>query len=373
MLMRRILLLLTVVAAIAVVLASPAWAKNYTVDRNDDPDLTTTPTADDCTAAANDCSLRGAIKAAEAHTPRGDKITFNLPSPEPIGLRGPDLRVSDPKGLTIDGSSANITISGNDRVGVFFVTGKLTLSNLAVTHGFFPDGGAILNAGGTLTVRNSTLSDNRTFTSGGAIFNLGGTLTVRDSTLSNNQALREGGAISNQGRLTVGNSTLSNNRATVGGAIDNHISLEVSNSTLSGNIASLPDRAGGGGIFNRPDATTTLKSTIVANSGDGRDCVDENPTGITDGGYNFSEDTSCLRGATTSIGGVDPKLGDLAPNGGPTMTHALQPDSLAIDRGKSFGAGADQRGEQRPVDLLNFPNAPRGDGSDIGSYEVQQP
>src|SRR5215210_2473442 len=44
----------------------PAHADTtFTVDRSDDPDLDTTPAADDCTAAeANDCSLRGAITAA---------------------------------------------------------------------------------------------------------------------------------------------------------------------------------------------------------------------------------------------------------------------------------------------------------------------
>jgi hypothetical protein len=62
--MRRFVFLTMVALVMAVVLASPAWAATFTVDRSDDPDLSTTPTADDCTDAANDCSLRGAINAA---------------------------------------------------------------------------------------------------------------------------------------------------------------------------------------------------------------------------------------------------------------------------------------------------------------------
>src|SRR5215210_2258686 len=51
----------------------------FTVDRSDDPDLTATPTAGECTeATANDCSLRGAITKAN-NTAGTDTINFNIP------------------------------------------------------------------------------------------------------------------------------------------------------------------------------------------------------------------------------------------------------------------------------------------------------
>jgi hypothetical protein len=64
-------------------------------------------------------------------------------------------------------------------------------------------------------------------------------------------------------------------------------------------------------------------------------------------------------------------LGDLADNGGPTMTRALLEGSPAIDQGNSFGATTDQRGKPRPIDFDASSAAP-GDGSDIGAFERQQ-
>jgi hypothetical protein len=63
---------------------------------------------------------------------------------------------------------------------------------------------------------------------------------------------------------------------------------------------------------------------------------------------------------------IDPRLGPLAFNGGPTRTHALLAGSPAIDHGDNSGAPAtDQRGVARRRD---------GDGNgsqitDIGAFE----
>src|SRR5262249_47575276 len=67
----------------------------------------------------------------------------------------------------------------------------------------------------------------------------------------------------------------------------------------------------------------------------------------------------------TASARIDPLLGPLQNNGGPTLTHALLPGSPAIDRGANVNA-IDQRGTPRPRD---------GDGngtpvSDIGAFEL---
>jgi hypothetical protein len=70
---------------------------------------------------------------------------------------------------------------------------------------------------------------------------------------------------------------------------------------------------------------------------------------------------------------IDPLLGPLQMNGGPTPTHALLPGSPAIDQGNSSRIHRDQRGHQRPQNYLSIPNAPGGDGSDIGAFELDRP
>jgi hypothetical protein len=214
-------------------------------------------------------------------------------------------------------------------------------------------------------VSNSTLSGNsaNSSESGGGIFNYQGTLEVSNSTLSGNSAPTAGG-IYNAGTATVSNSTLSGNSATLfGGGIDNLGMLEVSNSTLSDNSA-----PNGGGIQNGGGATATLKNTIVAKSLSGGSCSGI----ITNGGYNLDSDNTCFFGTNNnSLSGVDPMLGPLADNGGPTKTHALLAGSPAIDKGNSFSATTDQRGLVRPSNFVDIVNA--ADGSDIGAFELQAP
>jgi Bacterial Ig-like domain len=404
-----------------VVLASPAWAATYTVTNNAD---------------SGAGSLRQAIVDANTTTGVADTINFNLGSSATITLTSAQLPdITDGAGLTIDGGSADITISGANQYRVFEVGSgaKLTLSNLTVADGaaaetdpYLGRGGGINNNGGTVTVSNSTLSGNSAsfgHAAGGGIYN-GGTLEVSNSTLSGNSSGNSapgggapGGGIYNAGTATVSNSTLSGNSAIYdGGGIFNSGTLEVSNSTLSGNSAA----GGGGGINNDSDfggtatvsnstlsgnsasfgggiimfsgtlevsnstlsgnsggaylsggATATFKNTIVANSPSENGNCWSIPN---DGGYNLDSDNTCgFSTNNNSLSGVDPMLGPLADNGGPTQTHALLEGSPAIDKGNSFGESTDQRGLVRPSNFVGIPDASGGDGSDIGAFELQAP
>jgi hypothetical protein len=59
---------------------------------------------------------------------------------------------------------------------------------------------------------------------------------------------------------------------------------------------------------------------------------------------------------------IDPRLGPLTDNGGPTQTHALLAGSPALDAGgPDFCPGTDQRGVTRP----------QGPACDMGSYEQE--
>jgi hypothetical protein len=81
---------------------------------------------------------------------------------------------------------------------------------------------------------------------------------------------------------------------------------------------------------------------------------------ITDTGHNLSSDGSCAFTGVGSLNNIDPKLGPLADNGGPTLTMALLSSSPAIDAGDTAaGPPTDQRGYPRPFSLA----------ADIGAFE----
>ena len=224
------------------------------------------------------------------------------------------------------------------------------------------NGGAIFNDGesggsATLTVTNSTLSDNSSATSGGGIVNdgIGGsaTLTVTNSTISGNSADFYGGGIHNVGGL-FGSATLT-----------------ATNSTLSDNSAGFY----GGGIFNDghfgEGATLEIGDTILKTGSSGANIY--NPEGtVTSLGYNLSNDDG--DGFLTATGdqiNTDPMLGPLQDSGGPTFTHALLAGSPAIDAGdpnfnpNSFNPPMvyDQRGTGS--------NRVANGRVDIGAFEVQ--
>jgi hypothetical protein len=95
-----------------------------------------------------------------------------------------------------------------------------------------------------------------------------------------------------------------------------------------------------------------------------------NLIGVADDSTGFVNGTNADQ-VGSAVAPIDPLLGPLQLNGGPTPTLALLPGSPAIDQGKCFGVRIDQRGRARPYKNPRIPNAPGGDGSDIGAYERQ--
>jgi hypothetical protein len=74
----------------------------------------------------------------------------------------------------------------------------------------------------------------------------------------------------------------------------------------------------------------------------------------------------------TSGAPINPLLGSLDDNGGPTETCALLLGSPALDKGGHIeGMTKDQRGQFRPLDDPLVAAAPGGDNSDIGAFEAQ--
>jgi hypothetical protein len=268
----------------------------------------------------------------------------------------------------------NCVISGNTAGGPGGFGGGGGISFGAI-NGFAPS---------TLTVSNCTISGNscKGYNGGGIYIDMldatgMSSATITNSTISGNSADQLGGGIYNAGEnpsamLTISNSTISSNTANFfGGGIHNdsrsggHATLRINNSTLSGNSAS-----SGGAIYNTAffggNATVDIGNTTL-NSGPTGGTLFNNSGTVTSHGYNLSDDNAggFLTGPGDQIN-TDPMLGPLQDNGGLTFTHALLPNSPAINAGDpNFTPPPffDQRGPgfNRVVNAR----------IDIGSFEVQ--
>jgi len=356
--------------------------------------LVVTKTADTNDGVCDlDCSLREAIAVAAS----GDTIIFDA------SLSGQTIHLTSTltlsKNVTIDSSAlaSQITISGdsnNDGTGdirvfhISYVTVTINAMNIVfgLTTGYY-GGGGIWNEGGTLTVINSTFSQNIAYGGGGAINNNGiynaSILTVINSTFSNNSG-GDGGGISNYGGvLNVKNSTFSNDSANKGGAILSSGSIVLTNNTFSGNYANYGgaiwaysltmtnntfsgnitiSSSGGGSVATYGTGNTIIFANNIIGNSTGTDCYYEG-TFITNIN-NLVEDGSCL----ASLSG-NPRLGGLKNNGGLTQTMALVSGSPAINAGDDTTCAAspvnnlDQRSITRPI----------GAHCDIGAYEGSIP
>jgi hypothetical protein len=283
--------------------------------------------------------------------------------------------------LTIDGGGQHDDPRDDHRV--FYVPrrwgGSVELRRLTITGGWSEgnpkdsrNGAGIANYT-TLTLTDITVSGNRAgWGCGGGILNgYLGTLTVTNSTVSENTvtyALTEGGGgICNAGTLTVTNSTVSGNTGFehpeypgMGGGIYNDGMLTVTNSTLSNNSASVGSGISAYSRFHL--AEMTVVGTLV----DG-DCAIEGEATLVSNGYNIESpgDTCGFDQPTdqVNVSADDLKLGELQDNGGPTETHAPLPGSVAIDviPDAACEVGEDQRGVERP----------QGDACDVGAFELE--
>jgi hypothetical protein len=256
----------------------------------------------------------------------------------------------------------------------------------------------VLNENGTMTITDCTISNNSasqpgfaggplTAEGGGILNDSGGSLIITNSTISGNTcsatgveftfqiaALAYGGGVDNNGSITITNCTISGNSAVAvgftsedtgyGGGISNSGHLQITSSTIAHNSASGDDFGVGGGINDDGFEPTRTGSSIIAlnTALTGPDLAGAG--GLQSTGYNIignNADAVINSQPTDQIGTptapIDPLLGPLADNGGPTLTHALQPGSPAINRGNPAAPPQDQRGYGR----LGVP--------DVGAFE----
>ncbi|MCL5429257.1 MAG: right-handed parallel beta-helix repeat-containing protein [Chloroflexi bacterium] len=295
------------------------------------------------------------------------------------------------RGLSIDGDGTNVTIQGgsinqNEQQGILVEEGELHLDNVEISDngGAFP--GTSIVAGiqnqGNLEIRSSHISRNQN----GALDNWAD-LTLIESVVDENV----GGmpAISNHGAMNIQNSLIANNISGVprivfsDGAVENRSEMIIANSTISGNLGTgirpidghlrlsfvtIADNIVGLNIFHGGAVISRIANSLLVNNGRSN-CIRSSGTGIlpvllvgtniettTDTSYLFGE--SC--GFPISVSSTELKLGPLADNGGPTLTHALLPGSPALDAATGLCPEVDQRLFPRPF----------GPACDVGAYEA---
>jgi hypothetical protein len=301
----------------------------------------------------------------------------------------------------------------------------LTLSNSIVSGNVADGGGGGMDLYGcSATIVSTTIADNRApGRDGGGLYVNGGTTSIENSTISGNYAEDNSGAVyiansdSGSAAVTISNSTIANNTTAnssdpaTGISVSGGSTLDLIQSTVTGNhhVGSSVSLYGAlylqggsgaasagakqqpphvqsthahpqatGGVHSAAAGAVNIVGTIITGNGD---------TTKTNNFDIFSGESTAtvtsdhsLIGTTESsvtvddVGGtlrnVDPMLGPLADNGGPTQTMALLAGSPAIDAG--------------PVPVPTFPlndNDQRGAGFprvigpavDIGAFEVQPP
>jgi predicted outer membrane repeat protein len=340
----------------------------------------------------NETELRNEMASSANTTGKVIRLDSSL-SGQTLTLSGGQLSVpGGTNGLFIDGSSLpfGLTIDANGAVtnqrvleiqpdatvallGITLIGGKSTAST--------PDGGAIYNNRGTMSLMQCNLSGHSSSDNGGAIYNKGGNMSLAQCTLSDNTAYF-GGAICNEGgKMSLAQCTLSDNSATLGGAIYHDSTMSLTRCSLSGNSASI---SGGEiynvgllaltqctllarhfdviypGILNDYDSILRLKNSIVAGQGhDGIFADIVNYGTVNCKGQNIVQTLDNNAIILGPIIAADPKLALLASNGGPTQTMALLPGSPALGAATGGTAATDQRG---------FPIVGT---ADLGAYESQ--
>jgi hypothetical protein len=329
-------------------------------------------------------SLRKAITDANANL-GPDNIVFDAGVTGSIGLTNGELAITGPtfiygpgaNVLAVNGSNAsrifNINPAGGDHVDI----GGLTLTN---GHAL-ASGGAIRNEDADLVVNESVISGNTADGDGGGIYDKGNSPSagynalIIDSTISGNHAAASGGGLYGyEGFGGVYSSTIVGNYATRGAGISVFKpGTTIQDSTIASNHATV--QAGGiRGITSLGTGPHVFSSIVAGNTAPTAPDFELNPAHTAQVQFSLIQNTSGVAVTSTVAGsnifGVDPQLGPLQMNGGPTPTMKPAGLSAVVDKGNT-DVTIDQRGVARPFDVAAVANAAGGNGADIGAVELQ--
>lgn len=316
-------------------------------------------------------TLRAGVTATATNGPDATWITFapalnaaTIVLTNELGVT--NLLVIDavalPNGLTVDGGP------GGNRIFRLTPQQYLTLRGLRLVGGggTSVSGGAI-NSLGNLHLIGCSVSSNSATAEGGGIYAGAGSLRIEFSLFSYNQA-PNGGGVYAVGPFHFENSTFSANVGQGGGIELLGATGLLHHITVARNTNSVSTAAG---IYASDSAITTAYSIAYGNVSSVGAFDVQLPSGSIEViEYNLfgSDSISTVTGSGILINN-DPLLGPLADNGGPTLSHALLPGSIALDLAFSSSLSLDQRGLPR----FREGNGMVGVYSDLGAVEMQTP
>lgn len=294
-------------------------------------------------------------------------------------------------GVRIDSNSISGASPGGGGIAVFGMDAAVTSSlithstlgyNHAIATSGSATGGALYQAGDTVSIRNTTISDNNADVGGGLFQDHGTTFVVR-STFSSNAANTYGGAVAvdSPGFLShtveLANATISGNSAGVNGG-----GLYLTGAPLDPDVTtvlfynSVVTNNSNGGVHLVEDQTApelVAGNTIIGAQASGADCSVSGSAILSSDGGNLESGTTCgFTAASDQQSVADLGMSAIGNHGGESLTHELLPGSPAIDAGRSRlcnrrANGQDQRGLARFYDG----NGDRAFDCDSGAMEFQ--
>ena len=352
-----------------------------------------------CADAEGACTLRAAVQEANASTdPAGDlirvpagKYVLKEKGPDEDAAATGDLDLTRDVTIVGAGMAATIVQGKKDRVfeipsgatavitdltitkgsigtkkrvkngeifngGGLSNEGTVTLERVAIVRNkSADDGGGLSNTFGTMTLTDVRIESNKSKDDAGGLEHDGGTVTIERAAFVKNKAKDEaGGTEVEEGTLTATNVTFSQNKARTGGAINAEQSgvVDLTNATFVKNKAKDPS----GAIQNEDNGATVELTNVLFDAHKKGACTGA----IVSNGGNLETGTTCSLGAGDLPAAEKAGVEKLAENGGATPTHALAPDSPAVDTGSQADCPAD---DQRGL--------ARDDGAcDVGAYEL---
>ena len=311
---------------------------------------------------AIDCAFTGStIRFAPEVFNQGEGNQILLETPLVIDEKNLEISASNiPGGVILSGAS----VTDRESTMILMNQASVTIGDLEFKDGRSRNGGAIsVERSSDLTLEFCLFQNNSAFLSG------------------------SGGAILASGDVTMTNCTFFDNSSDASGSavfVGQDGSLFASHCTVTGNSAFIPASDGlssvNGAIqtFNRVyDSTATSTATLhncIVSGNMGRDVAGDalvsrggNVIGTLPMGFSPSD----VFNGSDQVGVVDPKLGDLAANGGTVKTIYPLPDSPAIDKGRFISAldpGVDAR--RVPTNFGGLPDAGAVQGGRLGTQST---